>query len=79
VFERYLAENDIEHALCTAGRTQSNGKFFQAYEKHHCRFGTLNEFLTFYNEERPHMSLDWDTLETATEAFGRLVPSREGL
>jgi putative transposase len=32
-------------------------------------------FLTFYNEERPHMSLNWDTLETQAEAFERLVPS----
>jgi transposase InsO family protein len=45
------------------------------YEKHRQRFGTLDEFLTFYNEERPHMSLDWDRLETPAEAFGRLVPS----
>ena len=77
-FERYLHDNDIEHTLCKVGRPQSNGKierFFQTYEKHRERFGTLDEFLTFYNEERPHMSLDWDRLETPAEAFGRLVPS----
>jgi putative transposase len=77
-FERYLHENDIEYTLCKVGRPQSNGKierFFQTYEKHRQRFGTLDEFLTFYNEERPHMSLDWDRLEMPAEAFGRLVPS----
>jgi putative transposase len=77
-FERYLADNDIDHTLCKVGRPQSNGKierFFQTYEKHRQRFGTLEEFLTFYNEERPHMSLDWDRLETPAEAFERLVPS----
>jgi len=77
-FERYLHDNDIEHTLCKVGRPQSNGKierFFQTYEKHRERFGTLDEFLTFYNEERPHMSLDWDRLETPAEAFGRLVQS----
>ena len=66
------------HTLCKVGRPQSNGKikrFFQTYEKHRQRFGTLEEFLTFYNEERPHMSLDWDNLETPAEAFERLVPS----
>ncbi|EMA48519.1 ISA0963-2 transposase [Halococcus salifodinae DSM 8989] len=77
-FEGYLFDNDIEHTLCKVGRPQSNGKierFFQTYEKHRWRFGTLDEFLTFYNEERPHMSLDWENLETPAEAFERLVPS----
>ena len=76
-FERFLHDNDIDHTLCTVGRPQSNGKierFFQTYEKHRWRFGTLGEFLTFYNEERPHMSLDWDNLETPADAFDRLVP-----
>jgi len=77
-FERYLAENEITHTLCKVGRPQSNGKierFFQTYDKHRWRFGTLDEFLTFYNEERPHMSLDWDELETPADAFDRLLPS----
>jgi putative transposase len=77
-FERYLHDNDIKHTLCKVGRPQSNGKierFFQTYDKHRWRFGTLSEFLTFYNEERPHMSLDWDNLETPAAAFDRLLPS----
>jgi putative transposase len=44
-----LHDNDIEHTLCKVGRPQSNGKiewFFQTYEKHRQRFGTLDEFLT---------------------------------
>jgi len=76
-FESYLHENDIKHMLCKVGRPQSNGKierFFQTYDKHRWRLGTLSEFLTFYNEERPHMSLDWDNLETPAEAFDRLLP-----
>jgi len=43
--------------------------------KHRWRFGTFDEFLTFYNEERPHMSLNWDNLETPIDAFDRLLPS----
>ena len=77
-FEQYLHDNDIKHTLCKVGRPQSNGKierFFQTYDKHRWRFGTLDEFLTFYNKERPHMSLDWDNLETPAGAFDRLVPS----
>ena len=77
-FEQYLHDHDIKHTLCKVGRPQSNGKierFFQTYDKHRWRFGTLDEFLTFYNKERPHMSLDWDNLETPAGAFDRLVPS----
>ena len=79
-FKQYLHENDIKHTLCKVGRPQSNGKierFYQTYEKHRWRFGTLEEFLTFYNQERPHMSFDWDNLETPAEAFDRLRPSPE--
>lgn len=76
-FERYLHENNIKHSLCKVGRPQSNGKierFFQTYEKQRWRFDSLEEFLDFYNKERPHMSLKWDKLETPYEAFHRLFP-----
>jgi len=76
-FERYLHDNDIRHSLCAVGRPQSNGKierFFQTYEKHRWRLGSLQEFLDFYNKERPHMSLTWDELETPYEAYDRLQP-----
>lgn len=46
--------------LCTVGQPQPNVKierFFQTHEKHRQRFGTLDEFFTFYNEERPSMLL----------------------
>ena len=79
-FEGYLHEHDIEHTLCKVGRPQSNGKlerFYQTYEKQRWRFETVEEFLHFYNEVRPHMSLLWDELETPAEAFDRLLPSHE--
>lgn len=77
-FEGYLHENEIKHTLGKVGRPQSNGKierFYQTYEKHRWRLGSLEAFLRFYNEERPHMSLDWDALETPAQAFDRLRPS----
>lgn len=77
-FEEYLADQDIEHTLRAVGRPQSNGKierFFQTYDKQRWRFSSLDEFLDFYNQMRPHMSLDWDALETSNEAFDRLLPS----
>ena len=79
-FEGYLAENDIMHTLCKFGRPQSNGKierFYQTYEKQRWRFDGLDEFIEFYNEIRPHMSLDWDNLETPSDAFDRLLPPPE--
>ncbi len=79
-FEGYLHDNDIMHTLGKVGRPQSNGKierFYQTYDKHRWRLGSLERFLTFYNEERPHMSLDWDNLETPEGAFDRLRPSSE--
>jgi transposase InsO family protein len=79
-FETYLAQNRIEHTLCAVGQPQSNGKierFFQTYDKQRWRFGTLDEFLTFYNQERPHMSLNWDELETPDDAFDRLLPTAD--
>lgn len=77
-FEGYLAEHDIKHSLCAVGRPQSNGKierFFQTYEKQRWRFDSLQEFLDFYNKERPHMSLTWNELETPYEAYDRLCPN----
>lgn len=61
VLERYLHEYDIKDSLGKVGLSQSNGKikrFYQTNEKHRWWLGTLVEFLTFYNEVRPHMSLD---------------------
>jgi putative transposase len=80
-FESYLHDHEIKHTLCKVGRPQSNGKierFFQTYDKHRWRLGTLDEFLTFYNKERPHMSLDWNNIETPAGAFDRLIPSPAG-
>lgn len=79
-FEDYVKEYRIEHTLCAVGQPQSNGKmerFFKTYDNQRWRFGTLNEFLTFYNEERPHMSLDWDNLETPDDTFERLGPTAD--
>ncbi|MFC6764662.1 integrase core domain-containing protein [Natrinema soli] len=79
-FESYLADNDIKQTLCQVGRPQSNGKierFFQTYEKHRWRFDSLEAFLEYYNQDRPHQSLRYDELETPAEAFDRLLPTAQ--
>ena len=77
-FEQHLEEHDITHTLCKVGRPQSNGKierFFQTYDKHRWRFDSLERFIEYYNDQRPHQSLRYDDLETPAEAFDRLLPT----
>jgi transposase InsO family protein len=76
-FEHYRHETDVQHSLCKVGRPQSDGKIervFQTYEKQRWRFDSLPEFPDVYNKLRPHVSLDWDNLETPYEAFDGLLP-----
>lgn len=78
--ETHLDKHDITHTLCKIGRPQSNSKierFYQTYEKHRWRFDSLDAFVEYYNDQRPHQSLRYDNLETPTEAFDRLLPTAE--
>jgi len=53
---------------------QSNGKvekWFQIYKNHRQAFASKGEFLNWYNEVRPHLSLRIDELETPHMAFIR--------
>ena len=38
----------------------------------------MEEFVTWYNAKRPHMSLDWDLLETTVQAFYKKIDRRRG-
>lgn len=73
-FKAWLEANGIQQILCRIKHPQSNGKvekWFDTYEHHRDAFGTLSEFLTWYNDIRPHRSLQWELLETPTVAFER--------
>ena len=35
----------------------------------------MEEFVIWYNTKRPHMSLNWDQLETTVQAFYTLIIS----
>ncbi len=51
---------------------QTNGKierFFATFQAKVHFFATIDEFMKFYNFKRPHMSLDFDNLETPYHAF----------
>lgn len=74
VFEQFLLENDTKHILCRVKHPQSNGKvekLFHLYERHRDSFESKEEFVHWYNNVRPHMSLDFSRLETPWQAFLR--------
>ncbi|MBU0980133.1 MAG: DDE-type integrase/transposase/recombinase [Nanoarchaeota archaeon] len=73
-FQAFLAKNNIKPILCRVKHPQSNGKvekWFDLYERHRDAFNSVEDFLHWYNEVRPHRSLNWEALETPTEAFER--------
>jgi len=73
-FQDFLKQNSIKHILCRIKHPQSNGKiekWFDTYAKHRHAFKTKEEFLYWYNEVRPHRSLNFEILETPQQAFIR--------
>ena len=72
IFEQFCEFKSIKLILCKYHHPQSNGKierFFQTYKKHRHRFANLDEFVYWYNSIRPHMSLNFDIMETPEKAF----------
>ena len=74
MFKEFLNENGIHQILCRIKHTQSNGKvekFFDLYQNKRNLFKTREEFIAWYNEVRPHSSLNFEVLETPQQAFIR--------
>ena len=73
-FVEFLDENGIQQILCRIKHPQSNGKvekFFDLYKNKRSLFKTKEEFIAWYNELRPHSSLNFEILETPHQAFVR--------
>lgn len=73
-FQEFLKLNGIKHIKCKIKHPQSNGKverWFDCYERHRKAFKSQEAFLHWYNEVRPHRSLNFDVLETPEQAFIR--------
>ncbi len=73
-FELYLVSKGIEPVHARVKHPQSNGKaekFVDTYKKNRDKFETLDAFITWYNDKRPHMSLNFNKAETPSEAFTR--------
>ena len=73
-FQKHLEKYEIKHINTSVNHPQTNGKlekWFDLYEKKRGEFDTLEEFMEWYNDKRPHMSLDFNNAETPSEAFTR--------
>ncbi len=73
-FKEFLDEHNIKQILCRIKHPQSNGKvekFFDLYQNKRILFKTKEEFILWYNEVRPHRSLNFEVLETPQQAFIR--------
>jgi putative transposase len=73
-FQAFLKLNGIQHIKCKIKHPQSNGKvekWFGCYDRNRKAFKTLEAFLHWYNEVRPHRSLNFEVLETPAQAFER--------
>ena len=76
-FQLFLEANDIQHILARVKHPQTCGKierFFGEVENRLYKwhdFETVGELIEWHNNLLPSMSLDYDNLETAAEAFQR--------
>jgi putative transposase len=74
VFRVFLEEQGIKHILRRVNHPQTNGKEERSFDTIKAKlreFESMDELIYWYNEIKPHMSLDFDNLETPSQAFVR--------
>ena len=76
-FKEFLATNGVRHILARINHPQTNGKIdsFGLMEQKLHLFDSLEEFVHWYNYVKPHMSLNFDELETPYQSFLRKLPA----
>lgn len=75
-FEKYCEDMGINHILARVKHPQTNGKvesWFGLYKRMRHEFASFEEMIVWYNEIRPHRSLDEEKLLTPKESFYRKV------
>ncbi len=80
-FEKELVKLEINQTLSGIGHPQTNGKlerFHGEIQRKLRLFRNIDDFYDWYNNIRPHMSLDFENLETPVQAFARKMP-QEGI
>ena len=73
-FKEWLDTQGIKQILGRIKHPQTNGKvekLFDTYERHRNAFPDKETFKQWYNDIRPHTSLDFARLETPGQAFLR--------
>ena len=74
IFQKHLEQYGIKHITTSVNHPQTNGKlekWFDLYERRRDEFDTLDGFIGWYNDKRPHASLDFENAETPSEVFTR--------
>ena len=74
-FDTYCQQHGIKHILGGIGKPTTQGKierWFRTYDQEHARFQLHRKFIEYYNYERPHMSLSYNT---PAEIYFRDVPN----
>ena len=51
-------------------------RFYKTFQSKIEHFNSMDEFVTWYNTKRSHMSLNWDQLETPVQAFYKKIDRR---
>ena len=73
-FRDYLKSKGIKPILCRIKHPQSNGKiekWFNCYDRNREAFKIKEDFMHWYNNLKPHKALNFDELETPSQAFIR--------
>ena len=73
-FNNYLKSKGIKQILCRIKHPQSNGKmekWFDCYDRNREAFKIKEDFMYWYNDLKPHRALNFDELETPSQAFIR--------
>jgi putative transposase len=76
--KEFCESNNIKQIFGRINHPQTNGKIERWYglyrQKRHL-FGSLKEFVYWYNHIKPHLSLNFEELETPAQAFRRKFKS----
>lgn len=74
LLREFCSANNIHHIFGRINHPQTNGKierWFGLYRQKRHLFPSLKEFVYWYNHIKPHLSLNFEELETPVQAFRR--------
>ncbi len=78
--KEFCESNNIKQIFGRINHPQTNGKierWFGLYRQKRHLFSSLKEFVYWYNHVKPHLSLNFEELETPAQAFRRKFKHEE--